>query len=394
MRVIHIGHVPLPAGHPLGVSVSGYAFHPGRWVLNLAIAQRKHAGIDAEIVIKVPGATQHWDTVIEGVPCHFVPVPNILRGKTFFFLDQRILARAAMQLHPDLVDAHGTEEANALAALRCPVPNVLTVQGCFFIINRVIRPRFFSRGWIVERLERRSIPQFQDVITKSEYVRRDILREFPKLRTHVIPNTYDPRLEAISIGQPKERALAYVGSIDPRKGVDILLRALETLKAIGTSSAEDALPDLHVFGDRQHGATDYEEAQKQNLRSLLGEKLHLHGLTPQIEMAAIVARCRALIAPSREEMFGNQIIEALLVGTHVIVTGQTAMAENVQRFGNGTVVPQEAPDALAVAIASALGKDADITKANSARSKIQEYMGPGRVALEHRKLYEEILARR
>jgi hypothetical protein len=181
MNVLHIGHIPLPANHPLGNRVSKYAYYPGRWVLNLVKAQISHTDAQVAIVVKVPGGKRNWSTDIEGVPCHFVSVPDILRGNTGFFIDQRILAAQALLRGPDIMHAHGTEEAKALAALRTGLPNVLTLQGCFFIINRKIPARFFSRQWIVERLERQTIPRFRHVITKSRYIGDEVRREFPSV---------------------------------------------------------------------------------------------------------------------------------------------------------------------------------------------------------------------
>ncbi len=405
MKVVHIGHVPLPRDHPCGPSVSAGAFHPGRWVLNLAKAQQAHAGIEPQIVTKVPGASRSWTTRVEDVQVHFVAVPNILRGKTGFFLDQRILAKVACGRSPDIVHAHGTEEANALAAIRTGLPGLLTVQGCFFIINRTLQPKFFSRQWIVERLERRSIPKFPHIITKSQYIEREIQAAFPGVHTHLIPNTYDPALESIPLDRPRDNAFAYVGSIDPRKGVDLLVEAL--LRNSGDRSQKtevspptsdlrcptsSLLPVLHVFGNHGDGATDYEKRQISALRSLLGDRLILHGLVNQVEMANTVAQCCALVAPSREEMFGNQLIEALLVGTHAVVTDGTAMAENVRLFGNGTVVPQEDPAALAAAIATILNPKSKIQNYSAeSRRRIRDYMGPEVVARAHAELYRRIL---
>jgi glycosyltransferase involved in cell wall biosynthesis len=385
MNVLHFGHVPLPAEHPLGPRVSKYAYYPGRWVLSLAKAQTAHTSDQVAILIKVPGGKGHWTTEIEGVACHFVAVPDFLRGKTGFFLDQRILASSALLRRPDIVHAHGTEEANALAALRTGLPNILTLQGCFFIINRKIPVPFFSRQWIVERLERKTIPRFRHVITKSRYIRDEVCREFPEVETHLIPNTYDSALEDIDIDQKRERAIAFVGTIDPRKGFDLLVEALCKL---GLSGQE--LPHLHVFGNSAHPAP-WEVAQLQAARACLGPRLVLHGQIPQLEMAKIVAQSRVLVAPSREEMFGNQIIEALLVGTPVIVTDNTAMAENVRRFGNGTVFAQENAPALTDAISAALDdRPSTLDSRSIARERISSYMGPCQVTHLHRQVYERI----
>jgi glycogen(starch) synthase len=388
MRALHIGHVPLPAEHPLGPRVSKYAYYPGRWVLNLAKAQTTHTSDQVEILIKVPGGKGHWTTEIEGVACHFAAVPNILRGKTGFFFDQRILATAALKVQPDIVHAHGTEEANALAALRTGLPNILTLQGCFFIINRKIPARFFSRQWVVERLERKTIPRFRHVITKSRYIREEVRREFPSVQTHLIPNTYDSALEHIDIAHAREHAIAFVGTLDPRKGFDLLVEALAKLRLSGRS-----LPILHVFGNRTKPAA-WEATQLAAARQCLGTKLIMHGLRPQLEVARVLSRCRALVAPSREEMFGNQVIEALLVGTSVIVTENTAMAENVARFGNGTIVAQESPSALAESIAKHLAEPWSRSHALACRDTVRHHLAPDLIACQHADLYSQVLKHR
>jgi glycosyltransferase involved in cell wall biosynthesis len=381
MRIIHVGHLSLPPTHPEYQTVNRYSRHPGRWVFNLVKAQREYAGIDAQLVVKLPASRTVWSTEIEGVPVHYIGVPDLFRGKTHFFLDQRILAQKIATMSPDIVHAHGTEEANALAALRTGLPSVLTLQGCFFIINRKIPARFFSRQWIVERLERKTIPRFRHVITKSRYIREEVRREFPSVQTHLIPNTYDSALEDIDITQAREHAIAFVGTIDPRKGFDLLVEALAKLRLSGRP-----LPILHVFGNRTKPAA-WETTQLAAARECLGTKLIMHGLRPQLEVARVVSRCRALVAPSREEMFGNQVIEALLVGTSVIVTENTAMAENVARFGNGTIVPQEESDALFKAIEKHLSAPSDEAISTSSRIMIHEYLGPDRIAEQHDALY-------
>ena len=88
-------------------------------------------------------------------------------------------------------------------------------------------------------------------------------------------------------------------------------------------------------------------------------------------------------------MFGNQLIEALVVGTHGIVTQGTAMAENVRRFGTGTIVPQDDAPALARAIIDVLRSRAS-SKIAEVRQRILEYMGPEVVARQHDSLYELI----
>jgi len=100
MKILHIGHVPMSAGHPLGPRVSKYAYYPGRWVLSLAKAQTAHTSDQVEILIKVPSGDGHWTTEIKGVACHLVSVSDFLRGKTALFLGHWVIASRAVRRQP------------------------------------------------------------------------------------------------------------------------------------------------------------------------------------------------------------------------------------------------------------------------------------------------------
>ena len=102
--------------------------------------------------------------------------------------------------------------------------------------------------------------------------------------------------------------------------------------------------------------------------------------------------CTVLAAPSTEEMFGNQLIEALMRGCHGIVTDATAMAENVRRFGNGTVVPQNDAVSLSRAIVARILAPPSLEDRKSARDRIREWMSPTVVAAKHFSFYRHILS--
>ncbi len=381
-KIVHIGHVPCPLDHPDFSKLWANAKYPGRWVLNLAKAQKNHASYNVEIAIKAPGAKQNWVTEIEGVSCHFVAMPNLLRGKTFFYFDQRILADYVKKMQPEIVHAHGTEESNALAALRIDVPNILSVQGCFFIINRFFPPRFYSRQWIVERLEKKTIPKFEHIIAKSVYIKNELVKEFPLIRPQLIPNTYDSSLELLGIQVERRFSIVYVGTLSPWKGLDYLCDAIENIN--------NKFPDitLDICGDKPDSLDEYEIGIKNRLKHLLGSRLFLHGILSNFEAVKIVASCRLLMAPSIKDMFGNQAVEALLVGTPVLTLGGTAIAENVERFGNGVVASVES---LSQDLEAMLNKSYDIESAVLSRQKVLDYMGPMRVAQKHFDIYEESL---
>ncbi len=381
MRVVHIGNLPLPPDHPDYGRVS---IHPGRWVLHLALAQMRHTDIRPELVVQVPGATRDHHTRVDGVPVHFLAAPTRFRSATLFWFDARRIARRIRSLQPDLVHAHGTEDAYGLAAQRTGLPCVITAQGLHFLINSILPPSPFSRERVVQFTERFCLRRTRHVIAKSQYVHDALRDEFPHLQLHEIPNTFDPRLQSIQERRETD-TIIFVAAIDPRKGLHHLRGAMGVLKANRPSLA------LWIVGNRIPSRSEYEAAEIRALREIMGERLKLWGTLPAMEVASLMARASLLVAPSLEEMFGNQVIEALLLGTPVVVTEGTALAENVRRFGNGRVTPQADPPALAEAILKTLNEPSSLEMIESARQAIHAWMSPERVARLHREVYEIVM---
>lgn len=383
MKVVHIGHVPLPSGHP---DYGRLYSHPGRWVLNLAMAQAANTEIEPRIVTQVPGASGDWEAMVDGVPVEFVRVPDRLRAATLFQFDKRTIAARARRYSPDVVHAHGTEEAYAMAAQATGKPYVITLQGVFAIINRELPPKLVSRERVVELLEWLTLRKAKQVIAKSDYIGERMAQLFPQLEIHRIPNTFDPRLLALDTTKVP-RTACFVGMVTERKGLDLVVEALRKMEEA------DYPVKFHVIGNRGEGEADYDRRVLSDLRQLLGDRLVLHGILPALEAAKIVAHCEILVAPSREEMFGNQLIEGLLVGAIPVVTEGTAMAENVARFGRGRIVPQEDADSLAAALTAELR--ASLAEKNAviqmARERINKYMGPKAVATAHEEIYRLVL---
>lgn len=381
MRVVHLCNLPLSEDHPDRGKIRS---HPGRWVLNIALAQARHTEIEPEIIVQVPGASRDHSTSVEGIPVHFVAAPDKLRAATFFYFDIRRLAHAAKALKPDLVHAHGTEDAYGLAAQRTGLPNAITAQGLYFLINRTVKPRLISRARIVEGGEWLCFQRARHVIAKSQYVREHLAAKFPHLIFHDIPNTFDARL--LEVNEPREsNTVVFVGTMSLWKGVHHLREALVEVKK--------SVPDvrLWIVGDHANPTGEYEIAEKRALTAALGDRVTFWGTRPFLETASLIARSSMMAAPSLQDMFGNQVIEALLLRTPVVTTEGIAMAENVRRFGNGVVVPQALPQQLAAAIVKMFSEPPSSESAQVAREKVVAFMSPERVATAHLEAYKTIL---
>jgi glycosyltransferase involved in cell wall biosynthesis len=346
------------------------------------MAQAEHTSIGPAIITQVPGASIDWRCKVDGINVEFVRVPDKLRAATLFQFDKRTLSRRALGFDPDIVHAHGTEEAYAMAAQATGKPNVITLQGVFAIINKELPPKLISRPRVVEFLEACTLRKAKHVIAKSDYIAERAAKLFPNLLIHRIPNTFDPRL--LSIDTTKvPRSACFVGMITERKGLDLVVDALRQLDKTAYPSK------FHVVGNRGSGEADYDRRVLSDLRQLLGDKLVLHGIVPAFEAANIIARCEVLLAPSREEMFGNQLIEALLLRTFPVVGAGTALAENARKFTCGEIISVSSKqDWLTVLRSRVYGRAAEMTQV---RDKVVLEMGPAIVAQAHRELYQRII---
>ena len=381
MKVLHIGHVGLDENHP---DYSHLAFHPGRWVLNHALAQKLNPSLEVEVLMHMPGAREDWQGEIDGVMVHCLKAPLRWRSSTLFYFDVKRLVKRVKEIRPDVVHAHGTEDAYALAALHSGLPFLLTAQGMHYQINELLKPKLFSRSRIIELTERYFMSRCEHVIAKSEYVKSSLEKHFPHLKTYLIPNTFDANNLNVNCSNKQRHHFVFVGMIDQRKGVHLIADALEKMKSLDQIH-------LSIVGNNTYAQSNYEKEQIERLKTLLGDRLYLHGRVSGRKAFEIVSRAEALIAPSLEEMFGNQLIEALLACTTGIVSDDTALAENVRLFGNGLIFKNGSAESLRNAIQKVFELGVDHNQAVRSREKIIDVLGPHHIGECHINIYKSII---
>jgi glycosyltransferase involved in cell wall biosynthesis len=156
----------------------------------------------------------------------------------------------------------------------------------------------------------------------------------------VVPPDADAR--AARLGLPTGGYLAMVGTLEPRKGLDVLLAAL----------ARRSAPALPLF---VAGPTGWGRPVAVALAERLGlsRRVHLLGRLDDPDLAVLTARATASVLPSRAEGFGLPLLEAMHLGTPVVASDVPALVEVAG--GAALCVPVGDPQALADALSRVAG---------------------------------------
>jgi len=130
--------------------------------------------------------------------------------------------------------------------------------------------------------------------------------------------------------------LLFVGTSEPRKGLDTLLEAMSERALRGQS--------LVVVGPRGWG--DVDVGQQAEARGI-GGRVTVTGRVDDDDLAALYAGASLVVMPSRAEGFGLPVLEAMKLGVPVITSDDPAMTE----VGGGATQTFPVGDSLALAAA-------------------------------------------
>jgi glycosyltransferase involved in cell wall biosynthesis len=136
---------------------------------------------------------------------------------------------------------------------------------------------------------------------------------------------------------PQGTYILTVAKLYERKGIDILLRAIQE----ATPFLEDHR--FLIVGDGP------EEARLKQMAVDLGvaDRVVFAGEIANDNVPSLFQRCRFFVLPSRSEPFGIVLLEAMTFGKAILATRVGGIPEFVTDGANGVLVPSESPHALA-----------------------------------------------
>jgi glycosyltransferase involved in cell wall biosynthesis len=213
------------------------------------------------------------------------------------------------------------------------------------MLTPLLSPREFHCR-IVESLQYRS-PRLQRVIARTAEVKQDVTRIHgiaPDM-IDVIPYAVDgARLAAArrewlrnDLGLPPATPLvAFVGRIVDEKGIGIAIRAFADL------------PGAHLVA---FGSGDIEHFRAVAQAAGVADRVHFPGHTDRPE--DVYADADVFLLPSRRDVWGIPVIEAMAAGVPVVCSSAAGAAGAAEQADAGIVVDPE-PEAVAAALAALL----------------------------------------
>jgi len=228
-----------------------------------------------------------------------------------------------------------------------PCPTVVTILDTT-VLDRPREFPFWQRSYsgallpFAARYARR-------IVTISESSRADIVRQFhvPRERVSVTPLAAS---RAFTRTRPEERASALrrwekgpfiltVGTIQPRKNIQGLLRAMAHLKAAGRT-----WPLIHAGPLGWHYQDTLHEIDRLGLKG----SVRFLGRVPLHELVALYNAASVFVYPSFYEGFGLPVLEAMACGCPVIASNTSSLPEVVGEAG--LLVDPHSVEAIADAI--------------------------------------------
>ncbi|MGA7834304.1 MAG: glycosyltransferase family 1 protein [Acidimicrobiales bacterium] len=336
----------------------------GRYIVE--IARRLPArGVETTLVSRRNDAERWREFSPSATVAPLVPDGRVARLAT----EATLLARSSVARTSDVWHAphytmpHGTR-----------TPTVVTVHDLTFFTN----PEWHERSKVVffRRAIRYSAEHARVLVSVSAFSARLIEEIMPAHAPIVVAplgvelgqfeqsSPDDPELfhaRDLRVGAPY---ILFVGTVEPRKGLDVLLAAF------GEVARDDDSVELWLAGQIGWGEGPIESAFAAHPGK---ERIRRLGYVDDALLAALYRGAAVVAYPSRGEGFGLPVLEALACGAQVVTTHGTVMEEVAGDAAR--LVPVGDAHALATAIEAALraSREERVEAARRARTRAEHF---------------------
>ncbi|MGF7038441.1 XrtY-associated glycosyltransferase XYAG1 [Mucilaginibacter lappiensis] len=275
--------------------------------------------------------------------------------------------------------------------------NLVSVLSCLIAVWRHVPVMVSARGTL-------SPYSFQNKNRKIKLLIHELLNKslLKRCHFHVTSNreneavnnvlnpksiTNIPNFVKLSVCQPSVDhstssllKLIFFSRIEEKKGLDILLNALSTVKipfhlTIAGTGTDDYINDLRSLA----------------VKIGIGDKITWTGFVNETKFD-LLQQHDLFILPSYDENFGNAVIESLSVGTAVLISEGVGLAGYVQKNNLGWIC-QSNPLSISGAINTIANQRPDLLRIrNTAPTTIRSNFDESRLTKQYLNMYQQIIS--
>jgi len=294
------------------------------------------------------------------------------------------IERLLHQVQPDVVNTHAAHYT--VAALRSGYPTIFTIHGVVRREAEVYRSTWFDRcRYLLESwCERYAMRYVRDIVAISPYVLEEY-RDRTNARFHRIDNPLPSEFFTIPDLGEGDRLL-YAGTIDERKNVLDLLRALIIVR--------EKVPNVRLrLAGRTTSHVYYRNVCEFVAARGLEPNVEFLGLLDRARLLEEYARCTAVVLASRQETAPMAVIEGMAAGKPVVATRVGGVPDLVEDGYSGFTVEPGDVESLGQHITQLL-TDKALRQSMGQRSRqLAERFRLEVVATKYRQLYYEVAGR-
>lgn len=223
--------------------------------------------------------------------------------------DQVLLPRRARGTGADLLHC-----ASGTMPLLLRMPTVVTVHDVAWLkVQRHTRPyaRYYFGTFALRRYKSAAA-----IAVDSEFSRTELLNvlDVPPERVRVVYPGVAADFCTLQIAAANERVILVPGTVERRKNLEVVIRALPSLPGVRIVSVGPSTP--------------YRDECERLAQELgVGDRVIFRGYVERAELLRLYATCALVAVPSRYEGFGYAAAQALCAGVPVIASDQASLPE-------------------------------------------------------------------